>query len=360
MYLASRMGPEDHYTVVAYPGSRSTYLPRLLADLEHVAHYVHDRSKGVGLAIEALERGEDVVLHINWEEFVYIECSSAGEAREARERFQRDIRRFRERGGTIVWTVHNSIPHRIPYVADFLVLRAFLGQVSDAILVHNSETTRVLEQQFELDHAKVQRFTYPSYFGWPESRADAERALGAPVQRRVQCFGTLRLQKNYTWTLEALAPWFLRKRDLMVRISGQGPDAAALLDQNRLRRDVHWDIRRVPDDEVPELLRTAACVVVAYREFLTSGVAMLVLSAGGVLVGPDSSQLRELLPPEGHHLLFNPRKKSTLRNAVDAVMALRDSERAALIAAGLDVAQAARPAVGAAELGRVYERVLGR
>jgi hypothetical protein len=354
------MDLEPRYTVVAYPGSRSTYLPRLVTELRDVANYLHDRSKGVGLALEALERGDDVVVHINWEEFIYIECSSEDEARQARERFEADIVRFRERGGTIVWTVHNGTPHRIPYVQDFLVLRGFLGRVSDAILVHNTETIRVLERQFALDHTKVQLFTYPSYIGWPESREDVERALPARVEQRIQGFGTLRMQKNFTWTLEALAPWFLRKRNLTIRISGQGPDAAALLDENRLRRDVHWDIRRVPDDEVPGLIRTAACVVVAYREFLTSGVAMLVLSAGGVLVGPESSQLRELLPPGGHRFLFAPGKKATLRSAVDAVLALGDSERAALITAGLDIADASRPAVAAAELGRVYERVLGR
>jgi glycosyltransferase involved in cell wall biosynthesis len=338
----------------------STYLPRLVADLGDVANYLHVRSKGVGLAIEALERGERVVLHVNWEEFIYLECSSEDEARRAREHFQNEVRRFRGAGGAIVWTVHNGVPHHIPFTADFLALRAFLGLVSDVILVHNSESIRVLERQFALAHSKVQRFTYPSYFGWPETRQDVERALGAPVERRVQFFGTLRMQKNYTWSLQALAHWFLRKRDLTLRISGQGPDAAGLLGENPLRRDVHWDIRRVPDDEVPVLLRTAACVVVAYREFLTSGVAMLVLSAGGVLIGPDSSQLRELLPPEGHRFLFTPGKKNALRDAVDAVLALSETERAALIAAGLDVADAARPAVGARELGQAYARALAR
>jgi beta-1,4-mannosyltransferase len=355
------MGPQHPYVIVAYPGSwGSTYLPRLLAELRPAANYLQDRREGVELAIEALERGDDVVLHINWEEFVFLECSSEDEARRAREHVQGEIQKFIGRGGTIVWTVHNSTPHRIPYVKDFLALRAFLARVSHAILVHNSETVRVLQRRFALDLGKVQLFTYPSYFGWPESRQDVERALGAPVDRRVQFFGTLRVQKNYTWALEALAPWFLRKRNLTLRISGQGPDAAVLLAESIRRRDVHWDIRRVPDDEVPVLLRTAACVVLSYREFLTSGVAMLVLSAGGVLVGPESSQLRELLPPEAHRFLFTPGKPATLRNRVDAVLALSDTERAALIAAGLDVADAARPTVGARELGRVYERVLGR
>jgi beta-1,4-mannosyltransferase len=355
------MNPQHRYTVVAYPGSaESTYLPRLLAELRPAANYLQDRHKGVGLAIEALERGDDVVLHINWEEFVFLDCSSEDEAHRGREHFQDEIHKFRERGGKIVWTVHNSTPHRVPYVEDFLVLRAFLARVSSAILVHNGETVRVLQRQFALDHGKVQRFTYPSYFGWPESRQDVERALGAPFDRRVQFFGTMRIQKNYTWALEALAAWFLRKRNLTLRISGRGPDAAVLLAESILRRDIHWDIRRVPDDEVPVLLRTAACVVLSYREFLTSGVAMLVLSAGGVLVGPDSSQLRELLPPEAHRFLFTPGEPATLRNRVDAVLALSDTERATLIAAGLDVADAARPAVGARELGRVYERVLER
>ena len=94
------MGPQHPYTVVAYPGSaESTYLPRLLAELRPTVNYLQDRRKGLGPAIEALERGDDVVLHINWEEFVFLDCSSDDEAHRAREHFQDEIQKFRERRG---------------------------------------------------------------------------------------------------------------------------------------------------------------------------------------------------------------------------------------------------------------------
>jgi len=55
------------------------------------------------------------------------------------------------------------------------------------------------------------------------------------------------------------------------------------------------DDRFVPEDELDDLIRSASVVLIPYRRFFQSGIAVRCLELGTPVVGPRNSSLRELL-----------------------------------------------------------------
>jgi glycosyltransferase involved in cell wall biosynthesis len=136
-----------------------------------------------------------------------------------------------------------------------------------------------------------------------------------------------------------------------------GYDAEALQARHADRPDVVFDIRYVPDDEVPALLRSVSCVALPYRQLLTSGVAHLVMTYGVAMVAPDVPQFRDLVPVGGEGLLFRPGDDADMRRAVGMALDMTPEARVALARALVTQAQAIRPADISHRLGTVYDEL---
>jgi glycosyltransferase involved in cell wall biosynthesis len=120
---------------------------------------------------------------------------------------------------------------------------------------------------------------------------------------------------------------------------------------------VVFDIRYVPDDEVPALLRSVSCVALPYRQLLTSGVAHLVMTYGVAMVAPDVSQFRDLVPAGGDDLLYRPGDDADMRRAIGRALDMTPDARADLARALVEQAQAIRPAAISRQLGTIYEEL---
>ena len=349
---------EDALNVYCYPVSRnSTYVPLLFAGIEDRYQRVYREDGSLESAIDALDRGVDVIVHIHWEEFVLRDCDSEARADEETARFVELMTAIRRLNGAIVWTVHNELPHVIRFHRQFLAMRTWLGAHADAILVHDAASIRVLAAQIELDRSRVDLLAHPSYLDRHEDEAALHAGLAEPHVARIQGFGWIRLQKGFSEMIDMLPVDFLRSRGASIRISGDDAEAAAVMAERPDRTDVQWDIRHVPDAEVPHLLRSAACVVLPYERVLTSGVALLAMSVGAMVVAVDVPQLRELLPMQSQGFLYRRGDAENFRRVVDDVFALPASRRRAIVAANLAVARRLHPAHIARRLATIYDRV---
>ena len=346
--------------VYCYPVDRnSTYVPLLFDGIEDAYERVYLQDGSLRDAVGDLEAGRDVIVHIHWEEFVLRECRSEAEADAAGAAFAREIAAIRESGGAIVWTVHNELPHEISYHRQFLAMRGALARCANAILLHDAASRDVLARQVALDTSRVYQLPHPSYLGRHEDEATLRAQLHEPPERRIQAFGWIRLQKGFGQMIGMLSADFLQSRGAHVRISGRGGvEAAAVIAQQAERTDVHWDIRHVPDAEIPSLLRSAACVVLPYERVLTSGVALLAMSVGAMIVAVDFPQLRELLPLTSHRYLYPQGDAQAFRRIVDDVFALAPEERRIVLEANLAVARELRPTEIARRLAAIYREVV--
>ena len=286
------------------------------------------------------------------------DCESEAAADAAAARFIGELGGLRAANVAVVWTVHNELPHEIGFHRQFLALRAALARSADAILVHNAASIDVLRGQVALDRAKVHVLPHPSYLGVLESEERLRAGLDDPVEPRIQGFGWIRKQKGFAEMIAMLPRPYLRSLGACVRISGSGPEAAEVAASLPDRDDVRWDVRHVPQTEIAHLLRSAACVVLPYQRVLTSGTALLAMSAGAMLVAVDIPQLRELLPPAARRFLYPRDDGAALREAIAGIFALSSHERRSIIEANLEVAATLRPAAIAQRLAGIYDSVV--
>lgn len=341
--------------VYCYPVSReSKYTPLIFHGTGDRFEVVHREDGDLDSAIASLDAGIAVIVHIHWEEFVLRGCASDDEANAAAAIFIGSMKAFRDRGGRIYWTIHNEWPHLIPFRKQFLLMRSVLARLADVILVHNSESVGVLAEQVDLDRSKVRLLPHPSYIGQYEDESTLSAELGTRHNAFVQGFGWIRLQKGFGEMIGMLPTDYLEARGLRIRISGHGIETGAVVSQQAARTDVHWDIRHVPDVDVPRLLRSAACVVLPYERVLTSGVALLAMSVGALLVAVDIPQLRELMPAVSHRFLYRRGDGKGLREAVDRIATLDPRDRQDVVMANLEVARKLHPRIVSAELADLY------
>lgn len=343
-------------------GSRSLYIPLLHRHIADRYPPVIGAAADPGRALQALRAGEDVLLHIHWEEFVLGKATSAGVARARALLFTEQLRAFRRAGGRLFWTIHNLLPHRVPHVAEFLALRRFLADRAERILVHSASAIPLLQAQVDLPLDRVTVLPHPAYTDVYEPAAVTEACTGSAADRSLLLFGSVRKQKNIGGFIDLLPPEFLAARGAQIRVSGADTEAEAeqIRASQAHRQDVIWDLRYVPMEESPALIRGAACTVLPYESFLTSGVALLVLSLGGLLVAADAPQFRELLPQDNHRFLYRPGDAQDLQRVVDLVLGLSAAERAQACRANLAAAQAHAPDIIGRRLAACYDALPGR
>lgn len=312
-------------------------------------------------AVEARRLGERVLLHVHWEEHILRGHPTAGEARIAGDYFIRTLRTYKREGGRLVWTIHNGNPHELEHPDVFRRVRGALAEMSDRILVHNTDAISVLADQVNLDRGKIFYLPHPSYLGEYEPEEVTEAALDRAPGRGVLLFGKLRPYKALERLIDELGPEFIAEHNAVIEVRGE-PLAgdgyvAGLRERYAARSDIVWDVRRIPDSEVPGLMRAARCVVLPYERFLTSGVALLCISLGVPLIGPRTRALEEVVPPSAQSLLFDPGVAGDLARAVAEVLALPPEDYAALCRACYERAQHLHPRRIGSLLGGVYKEL---
>lgn len=312
-------------------------------------------------ALEARRADPRTLLHVHWEEHLLRGLPTAAEARIATNLFIRTLRTIKREGGAIAWTVHNLQPHEQEHLEAFREIRVALAETADRILVHGTDAVAALAEQVPFDSARLFYLPHPSYLGVYESAEDLAAGLEAPPGNAALFFGKLRRYKGLELMLEELTPELLAGLGARIEIRGEPLATDDYVPELRARHDgredVTWDLRRIPDAELPALLRGARCVVAPYTRFLTSGVALLTLSLGVPLVGPRSRGLQEALPPVAQSLLFDPEVPGDLARAVGEAFALDPAAHRALRGALVERARHLEPRRISRLLGGVYEEL---
>jgi glycosyltransferase involved in cell wall biosynthesis len=344
--------------VFVYPVStKSIYVPLTFRGIEDRYQCMLGAEGTIDKAINHAKSYKQALLHVQWEEFLFKECLSTEDADARLARFKKKLRIFAGLGGRTILTIHNELPHRIAFHHHFLLARQAAADASQAIILHSSAAAHVLFSQIKVDEAKIRLLPHPSYIGRYEEEATAREGLRTPSNGTILGFGSIRAQKGFVRLVEMLPSAFLDEIGARLRISGKGADAPKVRESCGDRPDVLWDIRYVPDAEAASLIRSAACVALVYERFLTSGVAHLVISVGGLFVAPDAPQHRELLPSINHRFLFREGDADDFRRAMRTVTTLSAAERRVAMEANFEVALGLRPETIAARLADLYDTI---
>lgn len=291
--MARRARPSEPTTPVASHPSKVLYAFPYYPDNRWQA-IVYDRLQRDGWSIcpiddltpAVVDSVSPGVLHVNWTAAVTQRTPELRESMAAVDGAIAGMERFRERGGRIVWTVHNVLPHELHHLAPELVLCRALARLADPVTVMNPDTPRLVEPWYSLAESPLEQLPHPSYLGWfadDVSRQEARDHFGLEDDELTFLFvGVLRPYKGLTELLDVFAEVRAKHPRSRLLIAGAPGPGFTSSDQETLEAAdgsiVH--IGRVPDADMQLWCRAADVMVLPYRAALNISVVSLAATFG--------------------------------------------------------------------------------
>ncbi len=257
-----------------YPGFESRLMkklpPKLVLGLKGLSH-IESMLRLVGF----LRRWKPDVIHFQWVPLAVVD-----------KRFIPALRKI----APVILTVHDSNPFNDSPGASVQRLGAIdIMKQFDQLIVH-TETARARLESYGIDQAKINIIPHGPLLEIDEASMPYRR-FDASVFNLL-LFGEIKPYKGADVLLRALAllPDHVR-RLVKLRIVGRprmpmGP-LFALVNELGIKPQVEFDLRFVPDDEVPKIIMMTDIQVFPYREIDASGVLMLSVPAGKPIVASN-------------------------------------------------------------------------
>jgi glycosyltransferase involved in cell wall biosynthesis len=243
----------------------------------------------------------------------------------------------RWRGSTIVFTVHDPVPHRwfLPRWLGWIEKGAlrWAYRVSDTLIVHSEPGKQALTRYFAADEHKIAVIARGPY------GLDAG-LIAMPESERLEIllFGSIRENKGVHLAIEAVQD--LHRRDARVRLTIAG-EVANQNETGYWQRCREWIARFpepilvrnefVPDERLAELIAACHCFLLPYTTFFSdSGVAFLALANGRPIVSTRAGGLGPLLDATGAGVEIGGDTAADVREAIAMAYALTASELASM------------------------------
>lgn len=264
--------------------------------------------------IETVSRlGRGDVVHVQWTSPLVQRASSVVDAQQRLKRFQRSLDRFVRRGGRVVWTIHNALPHELSYEDEERDLMAYLARVSSAIHVMNPETASVMASDVALPLDKLVVIPHPSYAGvYPDqwTRESARESFGLLEKDKAIVFvGQIRPYKGIDTLLEALQGLEPEAaEDTLLLLAGMVSDEEAGALERLLPSSIPVVFQPgfVEDSDLSRWYRAADLAVLPYQRILNSGSAHLAATFGVPVVLPGAPHLHAEFGTQSWVHFFDP------------------------------------------------------
>lgn len=253
-------------------------------------------------------------------------------------RFRRYLRRARQLGMRVAWTVHNMEPHEGASKVDERGYR-LLARQCDLILCH-SESARAECIARYAPRAAVVVMPHGNYDGVypaPRPRREVLGALGLDAEQPVVgCIGRMREYKGLDVACAAVA----RCEGVQLLVAGsvqQGFDLAALQREMKNLGRAALVARRVSDQEFSDYTGACDAMLLPYRKVTGSGAFLASWTLGRGVVASDLPYFREMLeahPKAGR--LFRAGDAPSLAREIAAFLEVPAGERNAEARAAAD------------------------
>ncbi|WP_192918617.1 glycosyltransferase [Salinigranum salinum] len=226
----------------------------------------------------------------------------------------------------LVFTVHDTTPFHGASTSRLQLLGArSVYDAFDRLIVHTRTSRDELVRQGVL--ASDVSVIPHGILEYPEPTAPAS---GGGVEEEdgvdeVLFFGTIKPYKNVDTLLEAFASLPPETREgTVLRIAGNPKVDVAplkgLADSLGIASAVRWDLRFVPDVEVPELFAGADLVAFPYDDIDQSGALLTALQYEKPVLATDISGFAEVLTDGEHGFLVPPNDADALAGAMDRIL----------------------------------------
>jgi glycosyltransferase involved in cell wall biosynthesis len=265
----------------------------------------------------------DYVLHVHWAEVVAQVVVDPNESAARLKAFKELLLGVRERGGHVVWTVHNVLPHDVRHRDVEIELLRFLAEHAELVHVMGDATVGLTRPYYEIRPATVEVVPHSSYVGvYPDviSREVARKRLGVlPHDVALLCLGGIRPYRGLDTLLDAFD--VLVERDLRVKLlvagkPGKFPQVREWQERCERHPRIVSRFELVPDSDLQLWHRAADVAVLPYRGILNSGAFKLAQTFGLPIVAPRAGNLAGGLDP-AYAVGFDPGAEGDLLRALE-------------------------------------------
>jgi glycosyltransferase involved in cell wall biosynthesis len=312
-------------TLGFFPDYRRTnpYQKMLYSDLPaHDVAVVPVEVRNVLVPRDPGGRLDHYVLHMHWTAPLLQTQPGPYGAELVLRRFRRRVEEFQARGGRLVWTIHNVLPHECPNRAAEIRLCRFLASRADMIHVMDTTAARIVAPLYQLPAARTVVIPHASYVGvYPDvvSRDEARRRLRLQEHEiALLMLGGIRLYKGMGLLLDVFDE--LSRSDPRLRLLVVGkPSDVAECERWRERSERHPRIlahfAHAADADLQIWYRASDLAVLPYVSVLNSGSFQLALSFDLPVVGARDGSMAALLDP-AYTEAFTPGSAADLRRAL--------------------------------------------
>lgn len=235
--------------------------------------------------------GDRLTLHVHWTAPVLGPADSHEDAEVAARRFVGDLDAVAMRGGRLVWTVHNLLPHDADHLDVEAAMRQQLAERADAVHVMCERTVDLAAQHYRIPEHTVHVIAHASYVDvYPNlvGREHARHELGLAADDTVVLFfGQVRPYKGIEDLLDAFSEVRRDRSGLVLLIAGNpSKDAGVkeLVERIRGTEGVRSKLEIIPDEDLQTYVTAADLVALPYRAGLNSGALHLAMSYGRPVV----------------------------------------------------------------------------
>ncbi|WP_181861592.1 glycosyltransferase family 4 protein [Haloplanus salinus] len=227
----------------------------------------------------------------------------------------------------LVLTVHDTTPFRGASTSPIQLLGAeSVYELFDQLIVHTPMSQdELVAQNIRSRDISIIPHGILQYPPQPSETEDTDTST-------ILFFGTIKPYKNIETLLEAYAELPADIRETVeLHIAGSPKmDVRPLRERATalgVQPSVHWDLRFVPDAEVPGLFSDADLIVFPYDDIDQSGALLTALQYETPIVATDIAGFASVLTDGKHGYLVPPKNSEELSDAMNRI--LSDTELAA-------------------------------
>ncbi|OCG73910.1 glycosyltransferase [Microbacterium sediminis] len=260
--------------------------------------------------LRRLQRND--VLHLHWTQPLLQTADSAREARERLDALRGDLAALSGRGISVIWTIHNRLPHELAYRDAEVALYRDLARIADVVHVMAPATAEVVADVVALDPGKVRIIPHPSYEGIYDTAVDRAQARASfelgDADRAVLFLGQIRPYKGVDALITAAHAAALPDREIVLMLAGAVKEMplddflASIPDDLRTITQLSF----VADGDLGRWFRAADVAVFPYKAILNSGSLHLAASFQTPVVLPDEAHLRSQFGGQRWVAFFDP------------------------------------------------------
>lgn len=239
------------------------------------------------------------MVHIQWPEAIYKWRWSLKKSEESLQLISQRLAFFKERGATIVYTIHNLLPHSD--VADFDESCYKLFSINAEVVVHHgAATVERLRQEFPFaetaTHVIAPHGPYPFT---PGDKVSLRRKYGLPAGKKIFLnFGRMRKNKGLDFADEVFRGWAKgenilfsigpKKRSFSARVVSKLFQKLKLKNAKASGSKFHLrTYKEISHSEIADIYSVADAAFLAHLDGLNSGILSLAISSGLPVVYPD-------------------------------------------------------------------------